>query len=310
MNDSARATSVAPVAPGIDGRGLAAAISAFLIWGLLPLYLKLLQAVPVLQLTAHRVVWGCLFGFVLLAMRGEVDQVRSALSNPQTRWRLCLSAVLIAINWLVFMWAIDQHRVVEVSLGYFINPLLNVLLGVVVFRERLNHAQWLAVTLAAAGVVYLGWIGGHPPWLALAIAASFGSYGLVRKVVKVDALPGFAGETLLLLPVGLGYLVWCEVAGQGAMGHIGWGLNALILLSGPLTAIPLVLFAVGARRIPLSTVGLLQYMAPTMQLLSAVLVFHEPFSGPRVIGFVMIWSALAIYAIDGLLASRRGTGSG
>jgi len=310
MNDSARATSVAPVAPGIDGRGLAAAISAFLIWGLLPLYLKLLQAVPVLQLTAHRVVWGCLFGFVLLAMRGEVDQVRSALSNPQTRWRLCLSAVLIAINWLVFMWAIDQHRVVEVSLGYFINPLLNVLLGVVVFRERLNHAQWLAVTLAAAGVVYLGWIGGHPPWLALAIAASFGSYGLVRKVVKVDALPGFAGETLLLLPVGLGYLVWCEVAGQGAMGHIGWGLNALILLSGPLTAIPLVLFAVGARRIPLSTVGLLQYMAPTMQLLSAVLVFHEPFSGPRVIGFVMIWSALAIYAIDGLLASRRGTGNG
>lgn len=305
MNDSARATPVAPVVPGIDGRGLAAASSAFLIWGMLPLYLKVLEAVPVLQLAAHRVVWGCLFGFGLLVVRGEIDQVRRALSNPQTRRWLCLSALMIAVNWLIFMWGIAAHRVVEVSLGYFINPLLNVVLGVVLFRERLNRAQWIAVTLAAAGVVYLGWIGGHPPWLSLAIAASFGLYGVVRKVAKVDALPGFAGETLLLLPVGMGYIVWCEAAGQGAMSEIGWGLNSLLLLSGPLTAIPLVLFAVGARRIPLSTVGLLQYMAPTIQLIGAILVFHEPFSGPRVVGFALIWSGLAVYAIHGFLASRR-----
>ena len=305
MNDSVRAAPSAHVVLGLDGRGLAAATSAFLIWGMLPLYLKVLQAVPVLQLAAHRVVWGCLFGFVLLALRGELQQVRSALGNPQIlRW-LCLSALMIAVNWLIFMWGIAEHRVVEVSLGYFINPLLNVVLGVVIFKERLNRAQWLAVSLAAAGVVYLGWIGGHPPWLSLSIAASFGLYGVIRKVAKVDALPGFAGETLLLLPIGLGYILWCEAAGQGAMSEIGWGLNALLLLSGPLTAIPLVLFAVGARRIPLSTVGLLQYMAPTIQLLGAVLVFNEPFSGPRVVGFALIWSGLAIYGIHGFLASRH-----
>ncbi len=301
MNDPVRAMP----APALDARGLAAALCAFLMWGLLPLYLKLLHAVPVLQFTAHRMVWGCLFGAGLLAARGESAQLRSALADPQTRNRLCLSAALIAINWTLFMWGIATHHVVEVSLGYFIAPLVNVALGVVVFRERLNRTQYLAVVIATAGVLYLSWTTGRPPWLSLGLALSFGVYSLVRKVAKVEALPGFTGETLLLLPGAAGYILWCEFSGAGAMGEIGLGMNALLLLGGPLTAIPLVLFAVGARRIPLSTIGVLQYIAPSFQLLCAVMIFEEPFTGPRVVGFALIWAALAIYGLDSLLANRR-----
>jgi chloramphenicol-sensitive protein RarD len=305
MNDSARATSLAPAASRLDGRGLSASISAFLIWGLLPLYLKVLEMVPVLQLTAHRVAWGFLFGFGWLLVRGEARQMMQALADPPTRNKLFITAALIAINWGIFMWGTANHHVVEVSLGYFIAPLLNVVLGIVVFRERLNRAQTLAVIIAAAGVIYLTVSAGRPPWLSLWLALSFGLYGLVRKVAKVEALPGFAGETLLLFPFAAGYILWCELSGQGVMTGLGAGMNVVLLLSGPMTAVPLVLFAVGARRIPLSTVGLLQYIAPTMQLLTAIFLFHEAFTSARVVGFSMIWAALAIYGIDGLLASRR-----
>jgi chloramphenicol-sensitive protein RarD len=305
MNDSARATVVAPVASRIDSRGLAAAAIAFLIWGVLPLYLKALHSVPVLQVTAHRLVWGCLFAFGWLALRHEVSNVWAALRVPQTRWRLCASALLIGTNWTIYVWGVAANRVVETSLGYFINPLLNVVLGVMLLSERLNPVQWTAVAIAAGGVSYLTWAAGHPPWISLGLAFSFGLYGLVRKVVKVDALAGLATETLLLLPIGLGYLIWCEIAGTGVVDDGGLGLNLLLLLGGPFTAVPLVLFAYGARRIPLSTVGLLQYIGPTIQLLLGVLVFHEQFKGPRVTGFVMIWSALAIYAADGVWRSRR-----
>jgi chloramphenicol-sensitive protein RarD len=305
MNDSARASSLAPAPPRIDGRGLAASISAFLIWGFLPLYLKVLEMVPVLQFTAHRLAWGFLFGFGWLLVRGEAYQMLRALGDPQTRGKLCITAALIGINWWIFMWGTANHHVVEVSLGYFIAPLLNVALGVVVFRERLNRAQTVAVMIAAAGVIYLTWSAGRPPWLSIWLALSFGLYGLVRKVAKVEALPGFAGETLLLFPFAAGYILWCELSSQGVMTELGLGLNTVLLLGGPITAIPLVLFAVGARRIPLSTVGLLQYIAPTMQLLTAVFIFHEPFSSARILGFSMIWTALAIYGIDGLLAGRR-----
>jgi chloramphenicol-sensitive protein RarD len=303
MNNSAQAAS--PASVRTDPRGLAAAATAFLVWGLLPLYLKALQSVPVLQVTAHRLAWGCAFAFAWLALRKEVGQVQSALRNPTTRWRLCASATLISINWITYVWGIAANRVVETSLGYFINPLVNVLLGVVILGERLNGAQWIAVTIAAAGVSYLTWSAGHPPWISLTLAFSFGLYGLVRKLVRVDSLAGFASETLLLVPIGVGYLVWCEWAGVGSAGQGGVGLNLLLAVGGPLTAIPLVLFAFGARRIPYSTVGLLQYIGPTIQLMLAVLVFREPFRGPRVIGFVLIWTALAMYAIDGMWRSRK-----
>jgi chloramphenicol-sensitive protein RarD len=237
--------------------------------------------------------------------RGEMNQVRRALADPQTRWRLCASAAFIAINWFIFMWGIATQHVVEVSLGYFISPLVSVALGVVMFRERLNRLQWLSVAIATGSVVYLTWMAGRPPWVSIALALSFSFYGLVRKVVKVEALPGFTGETLLLLPFAAGYVLWCELSGFGAVSTSGFDIHALLLAGGPLTAVPLVLFAAGTRRIPLFTVGLLQYIAPSLQLACAVLVFHEPFTGPRVIGFSMIWTALALFALDGLLATRR-----
>jgi chloramphenicol-sensitive protein RarD len=242
---------------------------------------------------------------IWLAARGEVSSIRQSLADPQIRWRLCVSAALITINWLAYVWGIANNRVVETSLGYFVNPLVNVMLGVLVLSERLNPAQWSAVALAAAGVGYLTWSAGHPPWIALTLAFSFGLYGLVRKMVRVEALVGFGAETALLLPFGVGYLIWCEYSGIGAFGHAGFNMNALLMLGGPLTAIPLVLFAVGARRIPYSTVGLLQYIGPTIQLLLAVLVYHEPFDSARLTGFSMIWTGLAIYAIDGLWRSRK-----
>jgi chloramphenicol-sensitive protein RarD len=289
----------------IDGRGLAAAASAFFIWGLLPLYLKYLQSVSVLQVTAHRLVWGCLFALVWLALRREISHIWRALAEPTTRWRLCLSALLISINWVTYVWGIANERVVETSLGYFINPLVNVVLGVVVLHERLNRTQWTAVAIAAAGVSYLTWSAGAPPWIALTLAFSFGLYGLVRKLVQVDSLAGFASETLVLLPVGIGFLLWCQAAGTGSFAHQGIGIDLLLMLGGPLTAIPLVLFAFGARRIPYSTVGLLQYIGPTIQLMLAIFVFHEPFAQQRAIGFSLIWTALAIYAADGIWRSRK-----
>ncbi len=305
MNATARSTQPSPVSTRTDPRGLAAAASAFFIWGLLPLYLKALQGVPIVQITAHRLVWGCLFAFLWLQLRGEVGQVVTALRDPNTRWRLCASATLISINWLTYVYGIAANRVVETSLGYFINPLLNVLLGVLILRERLNAAQWTAVAVAAAGVSWLTWSAGHPPWISLTLALSFGLYGLVRKVIRVDALPGFASETLLLAPLGIGYIIWCELGGNGVLTTGGVGLDLLLALGGPLTAIPLVLFAFGARRIPYSTVGLLQYIGPTIQLMLAVFAFGEPFHGPRVFGFVLIWAALALYAGDGLWRARK-----
>lgn len=305
VNDSSAQPVAASPSPRIDGAGLSAAVSAFFMWGLFPLYMKLLQTVPVLQITAHRMLWGCLVGFGWLAARGDLSQTWSALANPQTRLRLCASATFIAINWSIFMWGVATAHVVEISLGYFMSPLLNVALGVVCFRERLNPLQWLSVIIAAAGVLYLTWAAGRPPYVSIALALSFGLYGLVRKVAKVEALPGFTGETLLLLPIAAGYVLWCEFSGVGAMSQGSLSLNLLLLLGGPLTAVPLVLFAVGTRRIPLFTVGLLQYIAPSLQLATAVLLFGESFSGPRVVGFSMIWTALAVFALDGLLALRR-----
>lgn len=289
----------------MDGRGLAAAAGAFFIWGVLPIYLKWLHAVPVLQVTAHRLTWGCIVAVAWLSARGELVHLWAALKDPRVRARLFLSASLISLNWITYVWGVANDRVVETSLGYFINPLFNVVLGVVALSERLNRAQWSAVALAGFGVAYLTWSAGHPPWLSLVLAFTFGMYGFVRKVIKVDALAGFGAETLLVLPFGIGYLIWCEITGTGAMGHSSLGINTLLVLGGPVTAIPLVLFAYGARRIPYSTVGLLQYIGPTLQLLLGVFAFHEPFGGPRVIGFSLIWSGLAIYALDGIWRTRK-----
>jgi chloramphenicol-sensitive protein RarD len=285
--------------------GLAAAVSAFVLWGIFPLYLKPLSGVPTLQVLAHRIVWCCLLVFAWLAVRGELGAVRAALADPVSRRRLMASACLISLNWLIYVWAVTHEHVVDASLGYFINPLLSVALGVAVLGERLNRAQWTAVGLAAVGVVYLAIVAGRPPWIALVLAASFGLYGLIRKVVAVEAVPGLATETLLLTPVAGGFLLWTAAHGTGALGHSGALVNSLLLGAGLVTALPLALFAYGARRIPLSTVGLVQYIGPTLQFLLGVLVFHEPFPRARAIGFALIWLALGIYAVDGLWRSGK-----
>jgi chloramphenicol-sensitive protein RarD len=302
---SSQTPGLATTAPGGSGAGLAAAIGAFTIWGVLPLYLKPLSALPALEIMSHRIVWCCLVVFVWLAVRGEAGDVRAALRDAQLRWRLGATAALISLNWLIYVWSVANGHVIDASLGYFINPLLNVVLGVLVLGERLNRAQKTAVALAAVGVLYLAVITGRPPWIALALATSFGLYGLIRKVTRVDAVAGLATETLLLAPRALAYRAWRDWQGAAALLHGPVHIDVLLIGSGLVTALPLALFAYGARRIPLSTVGLVQYIGPTLQFLLGVWVFHEGFDVQRGIGFVFIWTALAIYAGDGLWRNRR-----
>ncbi|GAC1461557.1 MAG: EamA family transporter RarD [Steroidobacteraceae bacterium] len=289
----------------LSPRGLAAATAAFVIWGLFPVYLHPLHEVSATQVIAHRVTWSCVFIFAWLLARGELSRLSGTLTNPALLARLAVTAVLISCNWLVYVWSVTHEHIVDTSLGYYINPLMNVVLGVLVLKERLNRAQWVAVALASVAVLYLAVLAGRPPWIALTLAVSFSLYGLLRKVISVAALPGLATETLLLLPFALAYLAWCQASGSGALTHSGPAIAALLVGSGLVTAIPLFLFAYGARALPYSTVGVLQYIAPSLQLACGVYLFHESFGTARAAGFATIWLALLIYAVDGLWRSRR-----
>jgi chloramphenicol-sensitive protein RarD len=286
-------------------RGLAAAATAFTIWGLFPAYLHPLRDVAASQVIAHRVTWSCVFIFAWLALRGELGRVSATLARPALVARLALSALLISCNWLVYVWSVTHGHIVESSLGYYINPLVNVVLGIFVLRERLNAVQWLAVALAGIAVAYLAVLAGRPPWIAFALALSFSLYGLIRKVISVDALPGLATETLILLPLASVYLAWCQVNGTGALTGHGAGVTALLVGCGLVTAVPLFLFAYGARALPYSTVGVLQYIGPSLQLLCGIFAFHEAFGGANAVGFTFIWTALAIYALDGVRTARN-----
>ncbi len=289
----------------LDRGGLLAAASAFVLWGLFPLYWVLLKTLPAIQIVGHRVVWCALFVGVWLHHREGIGWLRRSLVDPRTLPILLASSVLISINWGIYIWAVLSGRVVEASLGYFINPLVNVLIGVMLLGERLNRAQTLAVAIAAVGVLWLTLRLGTPPWVALTLALSFGFYGYLRKKVAVDAVPGLAIESLLLSVPAIGYLLWAEIGGFGVFGQGGTGDRLLLAFGGALTAIPLIGFAYGARRIPYSLVGILQYLAPTLQLLIGVLLLGEPFTGDQAIGFGCIWLALVLYAGDGLRRSRK-----
>lgn len=282
-----------------------AAASAFGIWGLFPLFLKALQAAPPLQIIAHRVAWSVVFVIGWMLGRRELHKLAATLTSFRALRLLIATAVLISINWLVYVWGVNNGHVVDTSLGYFINPLVNVLLGVALLSEKLNRWQWTSVALATTGVIYLTVMTGNLPWIALTLAFSFGFYGFLRKIAAVDALPGLATETVLILPIALAYLLWCESQAVGVFGHTTGTMDTLLILSGPLTAIALVLFAYGARSIPYSTLGLMQYVAPSLQLLCGIFIFHEPFQMSRAIGFAFIWLALLIYAGDGLISARN-----
>ena len=282
-----------------------AVAAAFLIWGLFPLYLIGLAHVSALEITGHRVVWSCVFVVALLAARRELGGLSAAARRPGVLLRLAATAVLVSVNWLAFVWAVNHGHAVDVSLGYYINPLINVLLGIFVLSERLNRVQWVTVALAAAGVAWLTFAAGQLPWIALTVAVSFGFYGLIRKIASVEALPGLAIEMLMLTPIALAYLVWCEMHSVASFGHTGARVDTLLVVSGLVTATPLFLFSFGARQLPYSTVGILQYIAPSLQLVCAVFVMGESFTRTRAIGFSFIWIALLIYAADGLWRARQ-----
>ncbi|WP_395790046.1 EamA family transporter RarD [Aquimonas sp.] len=289
----------------IDRKGLAAAIAAFVIWGVFPLYWALLKHVPAFEIVAHRIVWCTVFVVAWLCWDQGLGWLSRALRQPRAAWMLSLSSLLISVNWLLYIWAVNSGHVLESSLGYFINPLVNVLIGVAVLGERLRRAQWLAVALAAAGVLWLSLQQDRPPWIALGLAGSFALYGLIRKQVAVESIPGLGVESVLLFLPALAWLWWAEQAGGGAIFHGHWGTDALLITGGALTAVPLIAFAFGARRIPYSMLGILQYIGPSMQFLLGIFVFGEAFSSVQAIGFGLIWLALVVYAAEGWRQQRR-----
>ncbi|MBI4928941.1 MAG: EamA family transporter RarD [Anaerolineae bacterium] len=285
-------------------KGTASAISAYAIWGLFPIYWKFLHTVPALQLMTHRVVWALIFVVAVMTSRGEWAAMRKEI-NRRTLLVYLLAGVLLAINWLVYIWAVNAGFIVESSLGYFINPLVNVLLGVVFLRERMRPLQWIPIALASAGVLYLTVSYGKLPWIALVLAFSFGFYGLIKKMAPLGSLHGLTLETALLFVPSLGVLLFAEFNGTGAFGHTGWVQAALMMGTGLVTAIPLLLFSEGVRNTPLTLMGLLQFLAPTMQFRVGVLVYREPFSGNQVVGFVIIWAALILFTVENLWQRRQ-----
>ena len=287
--------------------GVLSGLAAYSLWGLFPLYFPLLEPAGGLEIVAHRVLWSVVFVGLLLTVRRNWSQVRALVTDGRRLLVLAGAALLIAVNWLVFVYGVNSGQVVETSLGYFINPLVSVLLGVVVFSERLRPLQWVAVGIAAVAVAVLTIDYGHPPWIALALAASFGLYGVMKKIVRVEAAPGLFVETALVaVPAGI-VLAVLHSSGNGTFGNAGAGHALLLMSSGVATAIPLLLFAAAARRIPLSTVGLLQYLTPLMQLAIGVFVYDEPMPPARLAGFVIVWVALAVFTADSLRHARAGS---
>ncbi len=288
-------------------RGFLVTAATFVLWGLVPLYWHLLKVVPALQIIAHRIVWSGLLVVGWLLLSSRLAWWRQIAAQPRALATLGVTSVAIAFNWGLYIWAVNAGHVIETSLGYFINPLVNVLLGVLVLKERLRALQWLAVALAAAGVVWLTVDAGAPPWIALGLAGSFGLYGLLRKIVAVDPVAGLGVESVYLFLPALAFVAWSE-AGHGGGFVQGWGLreDLLLVLGGVVTALPLIGFAYGVKRIPLSLVGILQYIAPSLQLLLGVWFFHEPFDGARAVGFAAIWAGLLLFIGDGLRRRPRG----
>src|SRR3954469_24452201 len=284
--------------------GVASGLAAYALWGLFPLYFPLLEPAGGLEIVAHRVVWSLLFIGLLLTVVRRWSLVRSAVTDRRTVLILAGAAVLISGNWLVFVYGVNSGHVVETSLGYFINPLVSVLLGVVVFAERLRRLQWVAVGIAAVAVGVLTVDYGRPPWIALTLAATFGLYGLMKKLVRVAAAPGLFVETALVVVPAVAVLAVLHARGGGTAGSAGTGHLLLLLSSGVATAVPLLLFAGATRLIPLSTVGLLQYVTPLMQLAIGVFVYDEPMPPARLAGFVIVWIALAVFTVDSLRHAR------
>ena len=285
--------------------GILYAASAYVLWGLFPLYFSHLSTVPATEVLVHRVVWSLVFVLAVLAWRRQWAWLAPTLRQPRVIGAFVASALLLSCNWLTYIWSVNHGHVVDASLGYFITPLVNVLLGYTVLHERPRRLQWAALALATLGVVWLTVAAGQLPWIALVLAASFSGYGLLRKIAPLGALEGLSLETMLLaLPALVELLLWWG-RGPTSFPSPDLATNLWLIGVGPLTAVPLLLFAAGARRISMTTLGLLQYIGPSIQFALGVWLFNEPFGGQRLIGFGLIWAALLVYSADGWRVSRR-----
>jgi len=287
--------------------GILSAIAAYSLWGLLPVYWKAVQEVPAHEILCHRMVWSLGFSLLLLTIKNRWSWIRLAGRSRTVALMFVGSAVLIGANWFTYIWAVTHGHLVAASLGYFINPLVTVLLGVIVLREKLRPWQWASIGIAACGVLYLTYVYGSFPWIGLTLALTFAFYGLMRKTAKLGALEGLSLETAILFLPAAAYLVHLESAGAGAFGHAGAGTTLLLALTGVATALPLLLFAHGVRRISLTTTGLLHYIAPTFQFLLGVFAYQDPCTRTRLIGFCVVWLALLVYTTEGILARRART---
>lgn len=286
-------------------KGIFYGIGAYVSWGILPIYWKWLHNVPAGQVLAHRMLWSLVFFAFVLAYRKQWAWIIPAFRDTRTFFTFLATACIIAVNWFVYIWAINAGHIVEASLGYFINPLVSVLFGVVLLKERLRLWQWVSIAVAAGGVLYLTISYGVLPWISLALAFSFAIYGLIKKTTQVSALQGMSLETALFFVPALVYLAFQEHAGVGAIGHASWITSLLLAFTGVITAVPLLLFSAAAKKVPLSLLGILQYLAPTLQLMIGVFLYGEPFDQRRFIGFGLIWIALLVYSIEGLLKRRK-----
>jgi chloramphenicol-sensitive protein RarD len=286
-------------------KGILYGIASYVIWGFFPIYFKLLHEVPALQIVGNRIVWSFIFLIILLIGRRQLQVLRASITGPKFLVVFLVSSILLALNWLTYVWAVNAGYIVETSLGYYINPLVSVLLGVVFLKERLRPMQWIPIGLAAVGVAYLTINYGRLPWIALMLALSFGLYGLAKKTAPLGSFYGLTLETGMLFLPSLVFLASLHVTGAGAFGQVSPMTAVLLVLTGPVTAIPLLLFGSAAKRIDLSMLGLLQYIAPTLQFLIGVLLYQEPFTIQSLIGFVMIWTALIILSMEGYIERRR-----
>lgn len=284
--------------------GLLLGLGAYLLWGVLPLYFKAIAHVDPVEIVAHRIIWSLLFLGALATLWRRWPMIRTALATPKVLGILVLTALLIGVNWLIYIWAVLNGHVLEGSLGYYLNPLVNVLLGVVILKEKLTRAQGAAVLLAAAGVAVLAFGAGSGLWISLSLACSFALYGFLRKVAPVESIEGLSVETLILAPLALGWVLWLNLQGQGGLG-VDTLTTILLVMAGAITAIPLLLFTAAAKRLPYSTLGFLQYIAPSLQFLLAVLVFGEKLTAAHIVCFAAIWAALAVFAFEGVRLGRR-----
>jgi len=295
-----------PIVPRSESvLGVIYAGAAFLIWGLAAVYWKELGSVPPLEIIAHRVAWSFLFLLPMIVIQRQWGEFVAILQKPRLILTLLSTSIMVGANWLLYVWAVNNNHLLQASLGYYINPLVNVVLGMVFLKERLRRPQILAVLLAASGVLYLTIQFGRFPWIAVCLAMSFGLYGLIRKVAPVSPLVGLTVETLLLSLPAIGYLLYLDFQGTGTIFRVSLKFDLLLIGCAPLTAVPLLLFTAGAKRLYLSTVGLMQYIGPSGMFLLAVFYYHEPFSTAQIWTFVMIWTALAVYSTDSVLYFRR-----